>query len=389
VSNDKKYEKYIVIGFMAFLFIGIYTAKKYFSSKDSIDKDSKEILDDASDFEKMRAEIVKSRNESPDDLARRIIQRSQKTTTQTTTKTEESSETIIDGSNEEEILEIYCSNIDRALKKCGQSSTPPNEPTDQQSASDETTSPDSSPRSSSQGGSRQYSQADTRSTNNELSDDAKALLAWKSISNSGLEYIEGRQKQHSGKVLKAGCEMLVILQNEIHVVPGIKHTMKLNVRGPLDNCELPKTEGIQFIAEATMTENDKAIIANVITCTDRNPRSKSVDCSKSNGRVMSISGAQLLEGDLYDETGMGIFWETLLSLGMTAPLAQLTETAASAKTIFNSASASSIAATLTKTTDRIAQKISGMFNAKGIRLKPKDGRPIPMIVMFEQDVILN
>jgi hypothetical protein len=220
-------------------------------------------------------------------------------------------------------------------------------------------------------------------------------LLWKELMGKRSEPIVGRQNTYAGNAIKAGCRVIAVMdEQEVRIPANFKHSVTLNVRSPIDDCVLPEVDGIKITGELEYAPGEGGLIGNIIRCSDRNPRRKSVDC-KGKGRIQSITGSEVIEATIYDNSNWGIFFESLISVGLTPSIAKLTETAATAKTIFQATSSEMIAGTMTKTLDRIAQKIGSAFNDKEMRLSRTcriDGRqkpcPVLFVVSFGDDVIL-
>lgn len=217
----------------------------------------------------------------------------------------------------------------------------------------------------------------------EISNPSKhPLLVWKEINEDRMQIFQGRKSEYLDRVVRAGCRVLGVIEDELIVTPDHSHDLTVNVRGALEGCALPKVDGIRLVGTAKMDRQGRYILSEIHTCSDRSPKRKSVPCK--NVRIKSITGADLLEGWIYDESGWGLLWESVIAIGMTPSIARLAETAASAKTIYTSESASSIAATLNKALDRISQKISAAFDGREIRVK----RNTSVIILFKDDVVL-
>lgn len=209
------------------------------------------------------------------------------------------------------------------------------------------------------------------------------LLKWKELASEEISVTQGRQTVYEDRVIRAGCRVMAVLEDGMIVTSGGEpHDFTVNVRGALDGCTLPQTDGIRLVGTAKMDNQGKYVIATISTCSDRNPKRKSVSCKGA--RVKSLTGSDLLEGDLYDNTGWGIFFESLAAVAMTPAIAKLTETASTAKTIFQSSMSQSIADTMTKQLAKISDKIAGVFDGKEIRT-PENA---VVIILFKDDVIL-
>lgn len=209
------------------------------------------------------------------------------------------------------------------------------------------------------------------------------LLMWRDIQNNAPETIRGRQTHYHGPVVRAGCRLLAVIEDELIIPTNYEHHLVVNVRGALNDCQMPNVEGIRLVGKAKLAPGERYVIASVDRCSDSNPNRKSVDC-QGKAVIKSITGADMLEGDLYDEAGWSIFWESVLAVGMTPAIAKLTQTAASAETIFTAATAGSIASTLTQALNRISQKISAVFDGKEIRIPDNS----TVVIVFTDDVVL-
>jgi hypothetical protein len=226
------------------------------------------------------------------------------------------------------------------------------------------------------------------------------LMVWKELVGERQKPIIGRRSHYAGPVIKTGCRLVAVVEEqELRIPSGYKHGVTLNVRTAVNDCPLPEVEGIRITGEMEFSPGEQGLVGTILRCSDRNPRRKAVDC-KGKGRIQSITGSEVLEGIIYDNSGWGLFFESLVSVGLTPAIAKLTETAATAKTIFAAESSQMIAGTMTKALDRISEKIGRAFDGKEIRLSrvcnlpnPQTGniekKPCPVIVVisFTDDVV--
>lgn len=220
-------------------------------------------------------------------------------------------------------------------------------------------------------------------------------LIWKELVGKRSEPIIGRQNTYAGDAVKAGCRVIAVMdEQELRIPSGYKHSITLNVRMPVDDCILPEVDGIRITGDLEYAPGEGGLIGGINRCSDRNPRRKSVDC-KGKGKIQSITGSEVIEAIIYDNSNWGLLFESLVSIGLTPSIAKLTETASTAKTIFQATSSEMIAATMTKTLDRVGQKIGAAFDDKEMRLSRTckiQGEPKPcpvfFIVSFSDDVIL-
>jgi hypothetical protein len=200
--------------------------------------------------------------------------------------------------------------------------------------------------------------------------------------NSGeIKTLKGKNSYYSSDAIRAGCRVLAVIEDELMVAAGEKHLLTLNVRGPLDGCKLPATHGLRLIAYAQLNNLENGILANVTKCADRAPDRKTIDCK---ARVKSITGRDSLEGEIYDKSGWGILFEFLMATGSAPVVAKLTETAASAKTIWGAEAAGMVAASVQRSLDRVSGKIAKAFEGRMINL----AGGAYVIVTFEEDVVL-
>ena len=208
-----------------------------------------------------------------------------------------------------------------------------------------------------------------------------SLSAWAKMNSGEIKTLKGKSSYYSSDAIRAGCRVLAVIEDELMVAAGEKHLLTLNVRGPLDGCKLPAVDGLRLIAYAQLNNLENGILANVTKCADRTPDRKTQECK---ARVKSITGRDSLEGEIYDKSGWGILFEFLMATGSAPVVAKLTETAASAKTIWGAEAAGMVAASVQRSLDRVSGKIAKAFEGRMINL----AGGAYVIVTFEEDVVL-
>ena len=370
-ENLKGVLAFILVGAIP---VGIYTLKNQSDSSFIDDTPISEIGDNIDDFERMRSEMDRDKplgNDLLADLAKKAgkgleTEDSEKRPMPSEANSKE--KTPERSVNEDEPEKTKpCTDVDVILGKNGctkQNTSTIKEATTDNNAKKSVPRTDSAPK-----------------------DKEHSLLTWKKLNKPAPDRLRGRASNYPGPVIRAGCWVIAQLENDIVAVPGREHRLTLNVRGPLQGCKLPESSGIRLVGKARMTKDGRYVEAWIETCADRSINRKSINC-KGSAQVTSITGSELLEGWLYDESGWGLFWESVTAIGMTPAIAKLAETAATAKTIFTAESAGQISASLTSALDRISQKISAIYDGKEIRIEPKPNKPIMLKVLFEKDVVL-
>lgn len=343
-----------------------------------------EIQDDLSAFERMKADVAKDNPIQRDIIADIASSSDIHRPTSTNDKADNSQDNTLNKND------VDCTDMDYIYGKKGCKAVSATDSTGADTGTDKASSiysSDSNRTDSSLSFSSNNSSYKTADDIQKKEEKPHPFLIWKEINQSKPDKITGKSSVYPGEVIRAGCLVLAELENEIIAIPGREHLVVINVRGALDGCKLPKTSGIRLVGRAKQTQDGRYIEARIDTCSDRSQNRKSVPCT-GKAQVLSITGSELLEGWVYDESGMGLLWESIIAVGMTPAVAKLTQTAATAKTIFTAQTAGEISGTLTKTLDRISQKISAAFDGREIRITPKPGKPVTIQVLFSKDVIL-
>lgn len=207
------------------------------------------------------------------------------------------------------------------------------------------------------------------------------VAAWANLMSSEVKTLEGRSTLYPGEVIRAGCRVLGVIQDELMVSAAEEHVLTINVRGALDGCRLPPVTGLRLIGSARLNKIENAISASISTCSDLSGRRRSVACK---AQVKSITGRDTLEGEIYDRSHWGTLVEFLMATGAAPVVGRLTETASTAKTLWGAHAAGQVATSLQRTVDRVAQKISRAFEGREINL----ARNATVIVTFTEDVAL-
>lgn len=207
------------------------------------------------------------------------------------------------------------------------------------------------------------------------------LAGWSGLVSGEVNSLEGKSSLYPGPVIRAGCRVLGVIQDELRVNSGEPHMLTINVRGPLNGCTLPPVSGIRLVASAKLNSLQNRINASVHTCSDTSSNRKSVECK---AQVKSITGADGLEGEIYDQSGWGVLIEFLMATASAPVIGQLAQTASTATTLWGAHAASRVAESMQRSVERISQKITRAFEGREIKL----ARNATVIVTFSNDTVL-
>lgn len=205
---------------------------------------------------------------------------------------------------------------------------------------------------------------------------------WASLKGEKIATIDGVSAAPVGPLVKAHCRMLGLIQDSVVVSDsGRKEIITLTIKGPLPGCTMPNVRGFTVGAVANISPNKKWITGKLTTCTDPNPRRPSVSCE---GVVESITGRDVLEGEIYDKSFFGVLLEAAIN---TSGIYMLKDLAVAASQVDNVWSANTSASIVTSFQQVIAQGAANIrqgFSGREIHLPPG----APVVITFTKDVSL-
>ena len=205
---------------------------------------------------------------------------------------------------------------------------------------------------------------------------------WASLKSDKIETIDGVQANNTGPMVKSHCRMLGLIQDSVVVSDaGRNEVVTLSIKGPMPGCRMPDIRGFKIGAQARISPNKKWVTAGITTCTDPNPRRPSVPCK---GVVQSITGEDVLKGEIYDKSFFGALLEVAIN---TAGIYMLKDLALASSQVDNVWAANTNAQIVTSFQAAIAQgaaNIRKTFSGREIHLAPG----APVIVTFTEDVSL-
>lgn len=204
---------------------------------------------------------------------------------------------------------------------------------------------------------------------------------WARLSG-GIREIQGTTAHYSDAVIRANCRVMALIEDAITVSDsGRIEYVTLRVKGPMPGCRLPQTAGLRIGAEAKLSPNGRWIVASVKNCSDSSPTRPTAHCR---GVVQSITGADVLEGEIYDRSFFGIILEAAINLSTFPLLRDMTDAAAKTENLWSASATAQIAASFQDVIARGAAKVAKAFSGREISLAPG----APVIVTFSEDIII-
>ena len=179
--------------------------------------------------------------------------------------------------------------------------------------------------------------------------------------------VEGASRVSDVRVIKAGCTMLAQLESGVTVTSETRKGVTFRVRGPLFGCQIPRSFSLKLLGEAKLNSIQKGISVSIKTCTSAHTDVKSATCSAA-VQSISVRGGDL-EGEIYDQSGWSIIWDTLLLIVSAPTLGKLTETASSSTSLWSAETTRRIAEGFSTAMQRTSDKINKAFEGREISVK--------------------
>lgn len=213
---------------------------------------------------------------------------------------------------------------------------------------------------------QEYSRKTTSSDspNVVIADTGESKFARRSKFYGKVSEVTGASRVSDVRMIKAGCTVLAQLETGVTVTTAVRKGVTFRTRGPLYGCELPRDFALRFIGKAKLNDIQKSINVEIDTCTSNHTDVRSTSCVATVESISPRGGD--LEGDIYDQSGWSIFWNTLLLMGASPTLAKLTETAATSTSLWSGEMSKQALDIFGTALGQASAKINGIFSGREI-----------------------